>query len=190
MNDGPDASPVRVDQGPLSPDGTFQIARSDYSDNRAKGDFDSRYPWSAWFQIGSEAAYLTVIIMVALIQIAVAAARPENFINELRFFSPSFSQTPAPSFARAFQLWAIVGLSGVLGSASFSLKWLYHSIAWREWNRDRIIWRMSVPIQGGLLALFTGAMIMSGIIPLLSKQLFVRILSCAGFGFFVGPFRR
>jgi len=31
-------------------------------------------------------------------------------------------------------------------------------------------------------------MIISGIIPLLSKQIFLRMLSCAGFGFFVGLF--
>jgi hypothetical protein len=38
-----------------------------------------------------------------------------------------------------------------LGGASFSLKWLYHSLAWREWNRDRIIWRLPVEVRGSIL---------------------------------------
>ena len=38
------------------------------------------------------------------------------------------------------------------------------------------------------MAVFTGCMIMSGIIPLLSKDLFARVVSGAGFGFFVGLF--
>jgi hypothetical protein len=172
----------------LSDDGTFAITRSDYSDNRERGDFESRYPRSAWIQIVGEAIYLGFVITASLAQIAFCAVRPENVLNEIHFVWSNFDGSASGAIARAFQLWTVVGFSGVLGSAAFSLKWLYHSVAWRDWNRDRLIWRLSVPVQGGLLALFTGAMIISGIIPLLSKQIFLRMLSCAGFGFFVGLF--
>jgi hypothetical protein len=187
MNDEGELSRANA-QSALSSDGTFAITRSNYSDNRDKGDFGTRYPGSAWIQISGEAIFLFAVVAASLAQIVYIANRPENVINEVRFISSAIGEGSSPSITRSFQLWSIVGLSGVLGGASFSLKWLYHSVAWREWNRDRIIWRLSVPVQGGLLALFTGAMIISGIIPLLSKQLFLRTLSCAGFGFFVGLF--
>jgi hypothetical protein len=187
MNDDSEGSEVHAPSA-LSSDGTFAITRSNYSDNRDKGDFGTRYPRSAWIQISAEAVYLCGVIAVSLAQIAFIANRPENILHEVRIILSTFGETSSPSMARSFQLWSIVAFSGVVGAACFSLKWLYHSVAWREWNRDRIIWRISVPVQGGVLALFTGAMIISGIIPLLSKQIFLRTLSCAGFGFFVGLF--
>lgn len=177
-----------MSQGPLCSDGTFEITHANYSDNRQLGDFGSRYPGSAWFQIAAEGAYLLIVIAFALTQILIVCVLPDRFLDEFRFVFLGFDPVPNAALARAVQLWTVVGFSGALGSASFALKWLYHSVAWREWNRDRIIWRLAVPIQGGLLALFIGAMVMSGIIPLLSKQIFLRLLSCAGFGFFVGLF--
>lgn len=180
--------PAEDGAGSLSSDGTFQITPTDYSDNRKRGDFASRYPFWAWAQIASEGIFLVTLIIAALTEILIAATRPDFILSQLTYLLPGYSVTLSANVARAVQLWSVVGFSGILGSAAFSLKWLYHSVAWREWNRDRIIWRLSVPIQGGLLALFTGAMIISGIIPLLSKQIFLRILSCAGFGFFVGLF--
>jgi hypothetical protein len=186
MNDQGDEPPL--DTGALSKDGTFAVTRSDYSDARNKGDFHTRYPASAWLQIGFEGIYLGLVIILALGHIIYVATGSANALVELRLLLPLTPESVSMPFSRAIKLWSIVGLSGVLGAASFSLKWLYHSVAWREWNRDRLIWRLSVPVQGGLLALFTGSMVMSGIIPLLSKALFLRVVSCAAFGFFVGLF--
>ena len=138
MNDDTDGS-LGAAGGALSHDGTFAITRSNYSDNREKGDFETRYPLSAWIQIGAEAIYLTLVIAASLAQIAFAATRPENVQNEIHFIWSSFGESTPVAIAHAFQHWTIVGFSGVLGSASFSLKWLYHSVAWREWNRDRLI---------------------------------------------------
>ena len=44
--------------------------------------------------------------------------------------------------------------SGLVGGAVFSLKWLYHSVAKNRWHKDRLIWRLSVPIMGAVLAVF------------------------------------
>ena len=32
------------------------------------------------------------------------------------------------------------------GGSTFATKWLYHSVAKAEWNRDRIVWRFVAPI--------------------------------------------
>ncbi|MGH7021977.1 MAG: hypothetical protein ACREEB_00140 [Caulobacteraceae bacterium] len=131
--------------------------------------------------------------MVAVIAVAVSAIlllvwSPRYVFSLLRaiFNTPLLADTP--NIVRVLQLWLAVFFSGVLGGATFSTKWLYHSVSWNEWNRDRVVWRLSVPILGGLMAVFTGCMIMSGIIPLLSKDLFGRMVSGSGFGFFVGLF--
>jgi hypothetical protein len=50
MNDESEVSRASA-QSALSSDGTFAITRSNYSDNRDKGDFGTRYPGSVWIQI-------------------------------------------------------------------------------------------------------------------------------------------
>lgn len=171
-----------------SADGTFSLSRTDFSDGRTKGDFESRFSLSAWTQIGLEGVYLSAVIAVAAMAILLLAWSP---LYVFSFFRALFNipiRSDTPNITHVLQLWLIVFFSGVLGGAAFSTKWLYHSVSWNEWNRDRVVWRLSVPILGGLMAVFTGCMIMSGIIPLLSKDLFARLVSGSGFGFFVGLF--
>lgn len=176
-----------ADEG-RSPDGTFSLSRADFSDGREKGDFASRFSRSAWIQIGLEGAYLSAITALAASAIVLLARSPQYVFSFLHIIFDTAPRTDTPNIVHALQLWLIVFFAGILGGATFSTKWLYHSVSWNEWNRDRIVWRLSVPILGGLMAVFTGCMIMSGIIPLLSKDLFARMVSGAGFGFFVGLF--
>lgn len=44
--------------------------------------------------------------------------------------------------------------SGGLGATIFATKWLYHSVARKKWHRDRILWRLNVPLIGAVLAVF------------------------------------
>jgi hypothetical protein len=85
-------------------------------------------------------------------------------------------------------VWTAGGLSGACGGAAASLKWLYHSVAKQQWHRDRVVWRIVVPPLSGTLSVFTGLMIVSGLIPILSKTPFDNPASGAAFGFFVGFF--
>jgi hypothetical protein len=185
MAEGEEA--VSAGQG-RSPDGTFPVSRTDFSDDRKKGYYSTRYPRSAWLQIALEGLYLAVVILTACAAVLLIVWSPRYVFTFIRavFGVPSTADTP--NVVHALQLWLTVFFSGVLGGAAFATKWLYHSVSWNEWNRDRVIWRLSVPILGGLMAVFTGCMIMSGVIPLLSKDLFGRLVSGAGFGFFVGLF--
>jgi hypothetical protein len=173
--------------GPLSNDGTFQIARTDFSDGRPKGNYVSRYTVWAWVQIVFEGLYLFSLIAVCGMLILILVWHPDNVLSALRtLLHIPLGETAAK--LRALQLWLIVLCAGVLGGTSSAVKWLYHTISWDQWNHDRIVWRLSVPVLAGLMAVFTGCMVMSGIIPLLTKELFSHVLSCAGFGFFVGLF--
>ncbi len=181
-------SPDPPSDGHLARDGTFQISRKDYTDGRSKGQFETRYPFLAWLQISIEALYLAAMIASSSVIVLLLAWRPHVVVATLEHTLGLISAADASAVTRSLQLWLTVFFSGVVGGATFAFKWLYHSVSWREWNRDRLVWRLSVPVLGGLIALFTGCMIMSGIIPLLSKELFSRLISCAGFGFFVGLF--
>jgi hypothetical protein len=89
---------------------------------------------------------------------------------------------------RELLVWLTIGLSGVCGGTVFALKWLYHSVAKDLWHRDRILWRLLVPILSGTLAAFLAFMIASGIVPFFNKNAFSSFYLAAGFGFFVGLF--
>ena len=89
---------------------------------------------------------------------------------------------------RQFLIWVSVSLSGVVGGTAFALKWLYHSVARDTWNHDRIIWRLVVPVLSGVLAVFVGFMVASGIVPFLNTKAFDHFYEALGIGFFIGYF--
>jgi len=158
----------------------------DFTDHRDKGDFTSHYSPLAWLQIVLEALYLLIIVVVAGAHILGLAFNAKFIEGEVLRLAPA-AVLPAKT-GNGVQLWMTVFFAGVLGAATFSFKWLYHGVAWKEWHRDRIVWRLIVPLQGGLLAVFTGCMILAGIVPLLSKEMFQRLATAAGYGYLVGLF--
>lgn len=56
----------------------------------------------------------------------------------------------------------IVFLVGSLGGTIFSIKWLVHSVANGLWHEDRFLWRVFVPLTGGVYALVVLALMKSG----------------------------
>lgn len=158
----------------------------DFTDHRLKGDYRSHYSPLAWLQIGMEALYLLGVTVVAAVHILGLALNAKFIDSEIFWLAPA-AGLPAKA-GGSVQLWMTVFFAGVLGAVTFSLKWLYHGVAWKEWHRDRIVWRLVVPLQGGLLAVFTGCMILAGIVPLLSKEMFQRLATAAGYGYLVGLF--
>ena len=84
--------------------------------------------------------------------------------------------------------WVAVALSGLIGGNLFVLKWLYHSVAKRIWNQDRLLWRLVVPLASGAVAVFSAFMIYSGIVPFLRAESFKSIYFSMGFGFLIGYF--
>lgn len=173
-----------VDQTPEKP---CEDADEEFSDGRERGDHQSHYPRSAWIQIAAECICLLLIATFAGLHV-VWTAVPGSSIG---YLCPVVGELPTAHPAGALpapRLWSIVFFSGVLGGVTFSFKWLYHTVARQRWHRDRIIWRLAVPLQGGVLSVFIGCMILAGIIPLLSKDPFARLLTAAGFGFLVGLF--
>lgn len=89
---------------------------------------------------------------------------------------------------RNFLLWMAVGFSGMIGGSCFALKWLYHSVAKSEWNCDRVLWRLIVPIISGFVAVFVSMLIASGILSIINAKFFSNFYGAAGIGWLVGYF--
>ena len=171
--------PVSTTSTP-SPSGSPESAA--LSDDRPKGDYKTRYPATAWFQIVIEALYLCAVIVCCSLLFATAFFQilAPNTLGTIHFLGYDLGQRPA--------LWIIVAASGATGGACFALKWLYHAVAHHLWNHDRIVWRIVVPLVSAALSVFSGMMIASGIVPFLEMESFDDPTFCAGFGFFVGMF--
>jgi len=154
------------------------------NDGRDRGDYETRYPLSAWFQISLELTYLVAVIggaSLCLIWIARAVV-----VGPADYFYPNlFGKLPDNL---PILVWAAAGLAGACGGAASALKWLYHSVAKGMWNRDRVIWRIVVPPLSSMLSVFAGLMVISELFHIFNRALFTSPATGAAFGFFVGLF--
>ncbi len=157
-------------------------------DHRAVGDWASRYARSAWIQIAIELGYLGIVLLscaAVLVWIGYEVGPPASLdARAISFFGIQF-EYPRD---RTFLLWLSVGLSGVVGGSCFALKWLYHSVAKGEWNRDRILWRIIVPPLSGTVAVFVSMMAASGAIALIDSRFFSGFYGAIGAGWLIGYF--
>lgn len=174
---------VTPDQGDDAGESTAPEKEEPFTDGRKPWDWASKYPFSVWVQIVLEGLALVALLLGSLYGLAAAAAasvpltetRPRTWIG-LTGLTPDMF------------VWASVALGGMCGGCAFSLKWLYHGVANGKWHRDRIVWRIVVPVLAATLALFTALMIGSGIVPIFSRTVFDNWKVGAAFGFFVGFF--
>jgi hypothetical protein len=127
------------------------------NDHRPIGDYGSRYTSAAWFQIVIELVVLLTYIGLAIAGVACAVhlkiAKPHTA------FGPSAT---LESFVASTSPWGSMFFSALAGGAIFATKWLYHSVAKGEWNRDRILWRFIAPINSAVLATAAGFGIIGG----------------------------
>ncbi len=174
--------------------GSGAVASADVSetnnklDHRQLGQWASRYGGSAWVQIGIEFAYLVLILLICtagLIWIGYYVAPPSPADHQsMTLFGITFAYPKD----RNFLLWISVGFSGMIGGCCFALKWLYHSVAKGMWNRDRVLWRLIVPVLSGCVAVFVSMLVASGILSLIDSKFFSNFYGAAGIGWLVGYF--
>ncbi len=139
-------------------------------------------------QISIEFAYLVLVLLtctVGLIWIGYHVAPPSPADHQtMRLFGIPFDYPKD----RNFLLWMSVGFSGMIGGSCFALKWLYHSVAKGLWNRDRVLWRLIVPILSGAVAMFVSMLVASGILSLIDSKFFSNFYGVTGVGWLVGYF--
>ncbi len=178
----PHPDPVDTPPTPGRPKAPTPFEEKHLTDNRGAGEWKSRYPLLAWTQILAELLYLVAGLASALsllYQIAVTA----HAVNGPGLWPGVFKGASRHTLALG-----AVAIGGACGGFAFALKWLYHSVARGWWNRDRIVWRLVVPLLSATLALFTALMIGSGLIPIFSTKITEGPRMGAAYGFFVGFF--
>jgi hypothetical protein len=83
---------------------------------------------------------------------------------------------------------ALAFFAGLVGGTVFSLKWWYHTIARGLWNLDRRAWRIAVPWQGALVAMFVHVLFRSDLLGILNPAALDKLHNILAFGFVVGYF--
>lgn len=162
-----------------------RIQDDDLSDGRKGGEWKTRYSWTAWLQIILELIFLAGLSFFAFrCLLDGITIKDESHIEEGYVYSSLLDV----HIVEESMKWVALILAGFIGGIIFDLKWLYHSVAKGIWNRDRILWRIIVPFNSSIVSLFTGFLIVSGIVPFLDNRSFDSIYALLGFGFIFGYF--
>jgi hypothetical protein len=133
----------------------------DYTDNRLPWDWSSKYPPEARKYINREATLLAIALVLLLVVSGFALCLSGSFSNiAVPISLGSTSVTNMTVDARI----VAVFLCGSVGGATFSIKWLVHSVAKGTWHRDRTYWRYFVPLIGGVYAAVVLTLFNSGMI--------------------------
>lgn len=146
MNDkGTESEPIPPVEGPAvaGPFKTpFDPARG-LEDGRKPWDWKAKYPPEAATFINREAkitgAYLAGFVAAS----AICACLVSNTVD-FSVFGVKFIASPSI---------LLTYFMGGLGSTTFSIKWLIHSVATGKWHVERIYWRVFVPLVGGIYAM-------------------------------------
>ena len=135
------------------------------TDGRRVGEFESRYPASVWLQIALELTYLITVLIASFLGLFLLAL----FVAQKQDHGLVFDVIGPLPKSLPLVVWGSMTLAGACGGCTSSLKWLYHTVAKERWHRDRLVWRVIVPILSAMLAVFSGLMIVSGLVPFLAR---------------------
>lgn len=120
-------------------------------DGRCEGESGTKFTQGEWIQIACEALILFAFVLggvyvLSRILWCVGTLESDAGTASGNAFC-SAEQAPLVMSTAFF-------LSGLIGGAVFSLKWLYHTVAKNIWHRDRLLWRVTVPLMGAILGVF------------------------------------
>lgn len=158
------------------------------TDGRKLGDWRSRYPRLVWFWVSFEAIYSLTLLLSGLFIIlfgGVLAAAQCDCDKESGTVTMVFISVEV---ANSSVKWIALSAAGMIGGVVAVLKWLLHSLAAGYWNEDRRVWRLITPFNSAAISLFTGFLLVSGIIPFIRRESFESIYALLGLGFVFGYF--
>jgi hypothetical protein len=136
---------------------------TEYTDGRLPGQWETKYPPAARRCINQEACFLaTGMIFFCIIDGILLGMSSQTIIWPLDFLAkqPDASATVVKIDLRLLSIFFI----GCLGGATFSIKWLVHSVAKSKWHLDRRYWRLFVPLIGGVYACVVLTLFDSGVL--------------------------
>lgn len=150
---------------------TDEFAPANPTDNRQPYEYKSKWPDEARSAQRLEGIYLAVL----------AAGGVSGIFGLLKFTNV----IAAPDIVTSM---ALVFCAGLLGGTTFDVKWWYHTIAKGIWNLDRRAWRLAVPWQSAIVAMFVHVLFRSDLLGILNPTALDKIHNIVAFGFLVGYF--
>jgi hypothetical protein len=155
---------------------------TDYTDGRAPYDWQSKFPAEASKHICCEAIILAITLLISIFFTSIALIYAGN-PNLLAFpmLGPNASTNIDPRIIVLF-------FCGSVGGTTFSIKWLIHSVAKGSWHLDRRLWRLFVPLVGGVYACAVLTLLDSGMILGRAGDVSRGTASAASMAFLIGYF--
>lgn len=130
------------------------------TDERDKGNWESRYSDRAKRSIRIDAIYVAIVLALTLTALVL------TWKGTLYSWIAGDCTTCS---LESFNQYAYFYLGGQLGGTLFGVKYLYNVVARGWWNIDRRLWRLFSPFLSGGLAVAVGALFDSGILGLTTK---------------------
>lgn len=155
---------------------------TDYTDGRAPYDWQSKFPEEARKHICREALILAIALVISICATSVALAFSGS--SCLLAFPTLGPNVSASIDVRMIALFCC----GAVGGTTFSIKWLIHAVARGSWHLDRRLWRLFVPLVGGVYACAVLTLLDSGMILGRAGDVSRGIASAASMGFLIGYF--
>jgi hypothetical protein len=150
----------------------------DYTDGRKLWDWDSHYPTEARAHMNTEAYVLIGMLTVALFSDCICLG---------------LAGQAASCTVHGMQIWInfrllAIFFTGCVGGITFSMKWLFHSVAKGKWNFDRRYWRFLVPVIGGVYACVVMTLFGAGLFAMQPTEQSSAMPTTAALAFLVGYF--
>ena len=120
-------------------------------DGRQVGDYKTRYPECKSKSI-RDAIYIVVLMTIALVVI---------FLNFLEVFEKQILLTEEKQVIFHNTVYCVS--SGLLGGATFGMKYFYRVVAHGLWSEDRVFWRIFSPLIAIPLSLVMAAIMFNDI---------------------------
>jgi hypothetical protein len=160
-----------------APDPPGNSVAKDLTDGRLPGHWQTRYDdGAARLRIRTEFWYLICVLLLALVLLFLTWTHLAQWLR--------VPQTKT----RDFQTYAVALLGGTLGGATFSLKWLYHSVSKNSWNQDRWIWRYTTPLISAAFSLVLVGLVRSHLLRIIDPTALSGLAGVMAFSFLTGYF--
>lgn len=174
------------------------LLEEDPVDGRRRGDFESRYPaevrqlYLREFKIHALIVFASCLTLAALgivalfhhHEIACLGVLPKTAELFGRCKSFATFEWPGPQIFRVI----VIFVAGTAGAAVFVMRAITRAVYLQIWHKDRVLWRISFPAIGGLIAIVVFILNDSNVVAPFRKEVFTNLYFCVAYGFFVGYF--
>jgi hypothetical protein len=146
--------PRQGEGGPSARFSTPGAPSDDYTDDRPRWEWKSKYPDDArkeiWYEEKLLLIYLTISILVGAFALSLSG---QLIAINLPFSAVSADGASTQPLRMTLSSHVVaIYFIGFLGGTTFSIKWLVHACAKGKWHLDRRPWRLNTPLVGGVYA--------------------------------------